>query len=352
VNLTAKQKRILTWVGYGAFYLFALVLFAYLTFPYDRLRDRIQNEFNARQTGPNPMTLRLGHMSSYWLGGVEADSVDLITPPSTDPPSGEASDEPPKAPKAKVMHIDSVHARVSLLRLLFGTVHVNFGADAFGGKISGFTSDADGGRKLAVDIDDLSLADAPMIGDLIGLPVLGKLAGSLEFLLPEGKLAKAEGKVDLKFSDLAVGDGKAKILNTIALPKLTVGELGLQATATAGNLKLDNFAATGKDLEFQADGSVRLRDPLDGSLLSLNARFKFSDRFTNKDDMTRGLFGAPGSTIPGLFDLDPKTKRAKRPDGFYAWHVNGTMSRPTFLPADSGGGAGGMGAAGRGIRSP
>ena len=41
---------------------------------------------------------------------------------------------------------------------------------------------------------------------------------------------------------------------------------------------------------------------------------------------------APGSTAPGLFDLDPKNKRAKRPDGFYGYRASGTFSSPSFTP--------------------
>jgi len=335
--VNAQTKRILKWLGYGAFYLFSLALFAYLTFPYDRLRSRIQNEFNRSQTGPSPLTLRLGHLGSYWFSGIRAEDVDLISSPNATP-AAEPNDEAAKPSKPKVMRIDSVHARVSLLRLLFGTVHVNFGATAFGGEISGFTSDADGGRKLEVEIEDIGLAEAPLIGDLLGLPIGGHLAGHVEFLLPESKLAKGEGKVDLKFSDLSAGDGKTKVLNAIALPKVEVGELTLQATATAGNLKIDSLSAAGKDVDLVADGSVRLHDPFDTSVLSLNARFKFNDRFMNKDDMTRGLFGSPGSPVPGLFDLVPQNKQAKRPDGFYGWRVNGSFAHPAFLPSATGGG--------------
>ncbi|HYP78211.1 MAG TPA: type II secretion system protein GspN [Polyangiaceae bacterium] len=334
--MNAKQKRILRYAGYVSFYLLALVFFAFVTFPFDRLRARIQNEFNASQTGPNPLTLRLGHLSSYWFSGVRAENVDLISPPSAVPP-----EDPAKPNKPKVMRIDTVHARVSLLRLLFGTMHVNFGAEAFGGEISGFTSDADGGRKLEVDIEDLGLANAPLLADMLGLPIGGELAGHVEFLLPEGKLSKAEGKVDLKFSGLSAGDGKTKVLNTIALPKVEVGDLTLKATATAGGLKIDQLSAAGKDLDLQGDGSVRLRDTFDQSVLSMNARFKFNARFTNKDDMTRSLFGAPGSSVPALFDMVPQNKHAKRPDGFYGWRINGTFAHPLFVPGAGAGVAAG-----------
>ena len=127
--MNAKQKQIAKYVGYAGFYLSSLLFFAYLTFPFDRLRTRIQSEFNASQTGPSPLSLRLGHLSSYWFSGVRADDVELISPASTAP-----SEDLAKPAKPKVMRIDTVHARVSLLRLLFGTMHVNFGARAFGGE--------------------------------------------------------------------------------------------------------------------------------------------------------------------------------------------------------------------------
>ena len=34
--------------------------------------------------------------------------------------------------------------------------------------------------------------------------------------------------------------------------------------------------------------------------------------YRGKNDATKGLFGAPGSTIPGALDLDPKVKHSKR----------------------------------------
>ena len=104
-------------------------------------------------------------------------------------------------------------------------------------------------------------------------------------------------------------------------------ELVLAAEITSGQLKVKQLSATGPDLELAAEGSVRLRDRLEQSLLSMTAQFKFTDRYTNKDDLTRGLFGKSG-----LFDLDPKNRRAKRPDGFYGWRVSGSLSHPSFFP--------------------
>ena len=320
--MTPRVRQILRWVGYVAFYLFALLVFAYLTFPYNRLGDRIVQAFNASQTGPKPMRLKLGDMSSYWLNGVEAENITLTSP-------GELDDQG-KPGKPKVLKIDTAHASVSLLRLLFGSLHLSFGADAFGGELSGSTSVSDEGRKLELELENLDLGQAPLFGDIVGLPLAGKLNGSIDFLMPEEKLAKADGKISMKVTDLAAGDGKAKIRDTIALPRLEAGELTLEAEAKAGVVKITTFSANGPDLKLDSDGSLRLRDPYDTSLLNLNVSFKFQDRYTNKSDITKSLFGS--GSMPGLFDLDPQMKHAKRADGSYGWRASGALMRLNFTP--------------------
>jgi type II secretion system protein N len=337
LNLSPRVRKILRAAGYGAFYWFALAFFAYLTFPYERLRDRIISEFNAHQTGADAMRLELDSLSSYWISGVEAKGIRLISPPKVEATATEGA----TAPKPSVLSIESAHARVAMLPLLFASVRLSFGAEAFGGKVSGQTSESDGARRVELELEDLALAKATMLADIVGLPLAGTLGGTMEFVLPEGKLAKADGNVALKIQGLAVGDGKAKIRDTIVFPKVDAGDLSLEGQATSGQLKLNNFSASGPDLEFAADGSVKLRDPMPTSLCTVSARFKFTDRFTGRNDTTRSLFGTPGSSVPGLFDLDPKNKRAKGPDGFYGWRVTGLLSQPQFTPyPTAGGGAG------------
>jgi type II secretion system protein N len=321
--MSPRMRQVLKWTGYVAFYLFSLLIFGYFTFPYQRLGDRITQEFNARQTGPKPMRLKMGDVSSYWLNGVEAENITLTSP-------GEP-DEQGKPGKPKVLQIDAAHASVSLLRLIFGTVRLSFGADAFGGELSGYTSTSDEGRRLEVELEELDLGQAPLIGDIVGLPLAGKLAGTIELLMPEQKLSKADGTINLKVTDLAAGDGKAKIRDTIALPRLEAGELTLEAEAKAGQLKITNFAANGPDLKLDSEGTLRLRDSFDTSVLSLTISFKFQERYTNKSDITKSLFGS--GTMPGLFDLDPKMKRAKRADGSYGWRASGALARLNFTPA-------------------
>jgi hypothetical protein len=69
------------------------------------------------------------------------------------------------------------------------------------------------------------------------------------------------------------------------------------------------------------------------SISDLYVRFKFTDAYKGKNDITKGLFGTPGSSAPALFELaDPKIKQSKRTDNFYGWHMVGMVSTPRFDP--------------------
>jgi type II secretion system protein N len=317
--MTPRLRRILVRVGYGAAYVFFLMIFFYLTFPYDRLKDRIVRDFNARQTGPDPMRLEIDEIDSYWLSGVEAEGVRLLS--KTD------AAKPGKTAKTKVTGIEHAHARLSIFGLLVGRRSVSFGADAFGGTVEGTIVDSEAERNVEIEIEALDLGQTPLLAGLIGLPVSGALSGTIELVAPEARLSKAGGKIELKVAGVSVGDGKAKIRDIIALPKLDAGELVVSAEVKAGQVKVNELRATGPDLELAADGGIRLRDQPDQSYKNLNAEFRFTDRYTNKDDLTRALFGPSGA-----FDLDPKNRRAKRADGFYSWRVSGALGNPSFSP--------------------
>ena len=60
------ELRQLRWVAYGLAYLFTFVVFAYLSFPYDRLRQYLVSSYNAAQVGLNPDRLEIDSLSWSW----------------------------------------------------------------------------------------------------------------------------------------------------------------------------------------------------------------------------------------------------------------------------------------------
>ena len=104
-----------------------------------------------------------------------------------------------------------------------------------------------------------------------------------------------------------------------------------------GKVTISKFEASGQDLDFAAEGKITLRDRLAESTGDVFFRFRFSDRYRGKDDKTKALFGAPGSTAPALFELaSRKIRTAKRSDGFYSFRALGILKNLSFSAAPAG----------------
>lgn len=325
-KLSPLQKKILSWVGVFAFYLFCLFVFFRLLFPYEALRERLVTEFNQSQTDRR---IEIDELSGYWLFGLEAEGVRLI---SLDSKPSQAKDQAGPNPPAPTIELDSVQVSVSLLSYLFGTLSVSYSADLGGGELFGVFKQSETEAFLRVKGEDIDTTSLSILSNLIGLPLGGVLSFQMELTLPEKKMQQAEGNFDLQISDLSIGDGQAKVRNTIALPRISAGDLQIKAEIVTGRMELKEFSTNGSDLEVSADGKLRLRDPIDKSAADINLAFRFKEAYTNKSDLTKSIFGSPDGKIPGLFDMDPQVRQAKGEDGLYRWRVTGMLSYPSFRP--------------------
>lgn len=324
-----RIKKFAPWIGFPIFYLFCLVIFAAWTFPNDMLKERIVLSFNQqqREVGGN-QELKIDELAVWRVSGAEAKGIHLISAPTE-------AGKPPSELK-----IDEARGRLSILGLLIGNRDINFHVEAFGGTVSGSYDDHGKERRIEVEMEDVDLALADPIKEMIGVPVEGKIDGEIKLTMPDAKLSKANGTVTLEAKDVAVGDGKAKLKGALALPRMQVGNVTINAEAKEGVLRVTKLGAGGKDLELQGEGRIQLRETMPDSLCDVNVRFKINDGYRTKSDITKSLFGAPGSTMPALFELDPKVKQSKRQDGFYGWHMRGQLGKPDFDPAPfAGGGA-------------
>jgi type II secretion system protein N len=329
--MNPRLKKLLLWVGYPAFYLLCFLVFTYLTFPFEHLRDRVVAGFaeDQRATGGSSK-LEIDQLSPYWLSGVEATGVRLITAST---PAADGSKRPPSE-----LDVERIVARVSILPLLIGRINLHVSARALGGTIDADAQKRGDDRSIEADFTDLSIGRLTPLVELVGLPMTGTLTGHLELTLPEAKLGKASGTVRAKFADLSAGDGKTKIKETIALPKLNVGDLALECDVKDGVVRVTKWAAAGQDLDFSADGKLTLREPFAESSAELYIKFKFSDAYKNRNETTRSLFGTPGTNAPVLIEIaEPRLKTSRRPDGFYNWRASGLLRNLRFDPAPSGG---------------
>jgi type II secretion system protein N len=308
--------------AFPAFYVLCLAIFAPLTFPYDELKQRIAFSFNddQRATG-GQQELHIESLDGYWLSGVRMKGVQLLS----------ASSEAGKAPTK--IEIDEATVRYSILSALVGSGDIDFSADAFGGEISGSFDSHGKDKSLEATLDSIDLGKVTPLVQLLGVPLDGKLGGNVRLALPEGRASKATGALSFESGDTAVGDGIAKLKGALALPKLEVGTITLAADVKDGVVKLTKFVSGGKSLDLQGDGRITLRDQVADALCDMQVRFRISDSYRTKNEVTQSLFGAPGSSAPPLFELDPRVKQSKRADGFYGWSMRGPITHLDFAPA-------------------
>jgi type II secretion system protein N len=318
-----RLRAIAPMVGFPIFYLFCLLVFSVWTFPFDKVKGQAVARFNQweRETG-GQSELKIDELGSSWLNGVSFKGARLLSPAS----------EPGKPPVE--MKIDEGSVNVSLLGLLFGNHDVSFHLSAFGGTIKGEVDESSKERKVDVALEGVDLSQIPVLAQTLSVPVDGTLDGTIKVTVPDLKMTKATGSVALDFGSFSVGDGKAKLMGYVALPRVTLGALAIAGDIKDGVLKLSKLSAGGKDIELQGDGKVQLREQVADSFCDLNVRLKINDAYRGKSDTTKALFGEPGSTGPSTLELTvPQVKQAKRTDGFYGWHVHGLFSRPGFDPA-------------------
>lgn len=319
-------RRVLPKLGYPLFYLFCLFIFISWTFPYEKLKDRIVTQFNVQQAkSRNPQELQIDELDSSFITGVKAKGVRIISPPT----------EAGKSPS--IITIDEARARISLLSLLVGNKVVSFKVEAFDGVIKGDFEDSGKQRSLEINFDGVDVARIDLIAANVGFPLDGKLNGNIKLVMPEGKASKANGNIDLEVKEMNAGNTKELPIKlptggTFKLPRLKIGTFNVNGEAKDGVLKISKIAAQGGDVDVSGDGRVQLREVANDAHLDANLKFKINDTYRNKTDVTKSLFGTPGSKSPALIDLDPKMSKAKSSDGFYSLRVGGTLGKPDVRP--------------------
>jgi type II secretion system protein N len=322
------KERLLAYARHGRlalyplFYLGCLALFAALCFPYSTLKDHIASSFNAQQRAAgSEQELQIDEMSGYWLSGVRVKGVRLFT----------ASQEPDLPPQK--IEIDEATVRYGMVSALFGGSEMAFDVQAFGGRASGSYETHGLDEDIEATLEDVEIGKVEPLTRILGVPLQGKVGGSVKLTMPDGKASKGNGSVSLEATDVSVGDGKAKIKGALALPTIAVGAITLAGEAKDGTLKITKLLAGGKDVDLQGDGRISMRELATDSLCDVQVRFKINDVYRAKSDVTRSLFGAPGTNAPALFEMaDARIKQSKRSDGFYCWAIRGPLGRPDITP--------------------
>lgn len=307
-------RRIGKWVGYPAFFLFTFLLFAYWTFPWDRVRDFIVQEVeNPRGPGdrrePSGYQLEIVDLSPSWGTGVTLTGVRLVRMPT-------APDERPVD-----VTFEEVNLRAGVLAALVGSLDLTFDAVVAGGEVRGSYGRSGNDMSIEAELENVNLRRVSILRTYVPLPMQGRLSGELELDLPEDP-TNAQGRLGLELAGLKVGDGQAKLAfegmgDGLTVEQIDAGDLQIAASVESGVLEIDRLTARGPDMQLSGAGQLRLLPRLGSSRLDLLLRLAFTEDYKTRSPRTTGLFM--------MLDNNVLVRAAKTDDGAYQIRLGGPL---------------------------
>jgi len=261
-------KQILKWTGYPLFFVFCFIFFAYKTFPYERLSDRIIQEARARG-----YEIEIVDLTHSGLTGLTFEGLRLLVP-------SEEEGSPPLD-----LIIDELSVSTSLFSLMSDTKSYSFDAELAGGDADGDITIGENDMDVDVGIEDVDLGALPALQTFTKVPLAGVLSGGIELAMPP-EVAESTGNVELTIEGLSVGDGKSKLeipgWGGLTLDPADAGNLELIVEVEGGFANIERATSHGKDLELDVLGKVRLMRPLKRSELNLMLRAKIQDAYKER----------------------------------------------------------------------
>lgn len=294
-------------VLYPLWFFVCFVTFAYCTFPYDRVRDRIESEVERAMPGAD---LEIVDLSPSWVTGVELTGVSLTLP-------AEEEGERPTA-----LSLTEVSARVGLLDALAGTTSVSFYAElGGGGTIEGAFSEAETETVIQAHLEGIALQRVGPLRRYLQLPLAGTLGGDVDLTISD-EVADTSGQVTLTIAGLTIGDGRARVeipglRSGITVEQLNAGDLNLRMQVERGVGRVQQLTASSEDIDVRGAGTVRFLRPLRMSGLDVIMRFEVKQPYRERNDRTRAIFT--------MVDMAPEARAYRAPDGAFQVRFAGSF---------------------------
>jgi type II secretion system protein N len=320
-NFGPRTRKILRIAGYVFLALFTFVIALQLTFPYDRVRAKIEEALVEKYQ------VSIGGVERGWVPGrVYFKSVSLQTRPTK--PEDQVTS----------IYIERLGVDVDFLPLLRGAASVNLDVSIGSGRLRGNVTVSKGGTSVEVTGRDLQSQMLPM-RDVIGLPMSGVLELDVDLDLPNevqksGKRVqswqKAEGSIRLACpSGCTFGDGKTKLKTKLknarsqafAAEGIEFGKVNLKSLLArveikTGHLAVAEFEAPSDDGTLHVDFDMDLQPSFDDSMVNGCLRFNGSPSLLQREPKTFSAITATGAPLgpDNLFHikLTDKFKDMKR----------------------------------------
>ncbi len=254
--------------------------------------------------------LEIVSLAPSWLTGIELTGVSLTLP---------AEEEGERPSQVSLPHVS---ARVGLFDSLFGMTSASFSAElGSGGTIEGSFSDSGTETQIRMHLSEIALARIGPLRRYTMLPVSGTLSGDVDLVIAD-QAENTHGQITLTIAQLSVGDGRARLAipgmgNGVTVEQLNAGDLNLRMEIERGAGRIQEFTASGDDIDIRGAGTVRFLRPIRMSGVDVMLRLEVKPPYRERNDRTRAVFS--------MLDLSPQVRPYRAPDGAIQLRLSGSL---------------------------
>ncbi len=321
-RLRELAPKLLRYIGYPLFFITCFVLFVYLTFPYDRLKEFIIHQVEAPRptaagtVASSNIALEIDSLGPTFIPGLRARGVRLTWLPTR---TGE---------RAITARLESVTVHASLFSLIFGRLNADLEIEGIGGTITThieavISGSKAGLRELTVKTQGIRAGDIGPLVAAVGLPIQGRMDTDISVSSPDGQLTRATGRIQLSIQGLKIGDSVAQFqipgFGGVTIAQIDAGTLAGTVNIRDGVIQVDRLNTRSRELTLALSGRVELANNPAETGINLLTRFELTDLYRNKNEQA--------GRIMMVLDMAPDLRSAKQADGSYALRCRGTTGR-------------------------
>lgn len=313
------KRRLLHGGLYALLFVVSTIAFLYFAFPWERAAPYVEAWLAKRFD----MDVKIGSIAPDWVTGVELHDVIV------------RSRKPDRRGLLRTYHARAVRARVAVSTIFGGDIDVDYAIEGTQGTIEGQIYRAASDTRFIAHLHGVSPNDLSEVRDLVGLPMKGRLDGTVDLTLRDQQFAKAGGFIDLVARNVVVGDGKARLRlkvtprfaelqefldredQGVALPPMTVGTFTAKVRVSRGVARVTEMGSSSEHFEIKGEGTIDLRDPFSTSEVGLYVMYRFTDAYATLDSETRSMLDTMSTS--------PRYRQALRSDGFFGFRLQGVL---------------------------
>src|SRR3989338_193598 len=169
--------RLLRSLGYLLVFVFSFVVFLYLMFPYDALKDRAIVAIE-EQLGGN-VQVSIETFEPYYLSGVEISKMNI--------------DLTEQGQVSPLLRINEATGRAGLISLLMGRPNISFWLRSGKGELEGSVSQREGLWDIELFFDRFDLSALAFLQSRFGLNVNSAIDGDVALRFDQQAMARSTG---------------------------------------------------------------------------------------------------------------------------------------------------------------